>query len=334
MHIQNLHNLGENAIFSILNEHGHDWEEMVDTEKGNYDYLMFADVEFRNPAVRDELKRWGKWYLNEIGFDGFRLDAVKHIAPQFYNEWLQHMRSVKPDLFAVGEYWAPGELTLLEKYIAATDGRMSLFDSALHHALHRASKEGSNFDLTTILHNSLVQSNPPLAVTVIENHDTQPLQSLEAPVENWFKPLAYALVLLRQDGYPCLFYPDLYGAHYTDKGQDGNEHEIFLDKVDGIEALLFSRKQYSYGPQRDYFDHPNCIGWTREGVTENEGSGCAVLISNGDAGHKQMEVGRMHAGKTFTDYLQKHPAKVTIDENGWGEFFVNPGSVSVWVAEA
>jgi glycosidase len=36
-------------------------------------------------------------------FDGVRLDAVKHIAPQFYNEMLDYMRSeVNPDLFACG----------------------------------------------------------------------------------------------------------------------------------------------------------------------------------------------------------------------------------------
>lgn len=43
------------------------------------------------------------------------------------------------------------------------------------------------------------------------NHDTQPYQALEAPIEPFFKPLAYALILLRYDGYPCLFYGDLYG---------------------------------------------------------------------------------------------------------------------------
>ncbi|MBA4167343.1 MAG: alpha-amylase, partial [Chitinophagaceae bacterium] len=270
------HDLGETAIFSIVNEYGEGWEDVIDTEKGNYDYLMFCDVEFRNPSVREELKRYGKWLLREIGLDGVRLDAVKHIAPQFYVEWLDYMRSLKPDLFAVGEYWAPGDLPLMLKYIEATGGRMSLFDAALHHNFYQASQSGKDYDMSTILNNSLLQDNPALAVTVVDNHDTQPLQSLEAPVEAWFKPLAYAIILLRDQGYPCLFYPDLYGAHYTDKGRDGNDHEIFLDKCDGIEKLLSARKEFAYGPQRDYFDHDNCIGWTREGTDENQGSGCAV----------------------------------------------------------
>lgn len=219
--------------------------------------------------------------LEETGIDGVRIDAVKHISPGFFNEWLDHLRRIKPDLFAVGEYWAPGKLPLLLRYIDATNGRMSLFDASLHHNLYHASQQGKKeYDLTTIFNDGLVSVKPELAVTVVDNHDTQPLQSLEAPVENWFKPHAYALILLREGGYPCVFYPDLYGAHYVDKGKDGNEHEIFLDICKHLEQLLVARKQFAYGLQRDYFDHPNCIGWTREGTKENEGSGCAVVLSN------------------------------------------------------
>lgn len=324
------HGTKESAIYNILNEWGNDWEEMIDDEKGNYDYLMYNDIEFRNPAVREELFRWAMWYYSEVPFDGVRLDAVKHISPKFYNEWLGKIRhELGKNIFAVGEYWAPGQLDLLLRYIERTEGNMSLFDSSLHHALHNASNAGNDYDLRTIFDNTLVKVMPDKAVTVVDNHDTQPLQALEAPVEHWFKPLAYALILLRQDGYPCIFYPDLFGAHYVDKGKDGNDYEIFLDKVGELETLIYARTRHAYGMQRDYFDHSNCIGWTREG--DEEHSGCAVLLSNGDAGNKTMEIGHRYAKQVFIDLLQKHPAEVTVNEDGWAEFFVTPGSVSVWV---
>ena len=92
----------ESGIFSIINEAGEGWEEMIADEKGNYDYLMYADIEFRNPAVREELKKWGKWYKETAGFQGVRLDAVKHISPKFYNEWLAFMRTTfGEEFFAV-----------------------------------------------------------------------------------------------------------------------------------------------------------------------------------------------------------------------------------------
>lgn len=324
----------ETAIYSILNDYGEGWEDMIDEEKGNYDYLMYDDIEFRNRAVVDELKRWGEWYCRTTGFDGVRLDAVKHISPAFENEWLDHMRQVTgKEFFAVGEYWAPGNLPLLLKYVDATEGRMSLFDASLHHNFEAVGRQKRDYDLTTIFNDTLVAARPDLAVTVVDNHDTQPLQSLEAPVDPWFKPMAYAIILLREEGYPCVFYPDIYGAKYKDKGHDGKDYEIYLPGVENIEKLMNARKRFAYGTQRDWLDHPNCIGWTREGDGDHPGSGCAVLISNGDEGFKTMEVGKAHAGKTFVDWLGKRREKVTIGEDGKGEFHVGESSVAVWVAE-
>ena len=323
--------LNESSIFCILNEYDNVWEDVVNNEKGNYDYLMFNDIEFRNPDVREELKKWGQWYLKTTSVGGVRLDAVKHMSPQFYNEWLDHLRTIKPDLFAVGEYWAPGELPLMLDYIEATNSRMCLFDAALHHNFHNASNEKNEYDLSKIFENTLVSVRPDLAVTVVDNHDTQPLQALEAPVEAWFKPLAYALILLREAGYPCIFYPDLYGGHYKDKDKEGNEQEIFLDKCENIEKLLQARKEYAYGDQTDYFDHPNCVGWTRKGVAENQDFCCAVILSNGDEGFKNMDIGIHHKGKTFVDLLGKHSGEVIINDDGFGNFLVPAGSASVWV---
>lgn len=322
----------EEGIYQIIHDFGDGWEEMIDTEKGNYDYLMYNDIDHRNPFVRDELDKWGKWYHDQIHFDGVRLDAVKHQSPVFYKEWLYKLReNTAKNIFAVGEYWAPGEVNLLQDYINATEGCMSLFDSSLQQNFHIASKEGADYDLRKIFDETLTLLNPAFAVTVVDNHDTQPLQALEAPVEKWFKPLAYALILLRENGYPCVFYPDLFGAHYTDKDKEGNDQEIFLDKVEKIEELLKARQQFAYGAQKDYFEDANCLAWTREG--DDEHAGCAVVLSNKDAYEKPMEMGEKYSGKQFYDFLGWFSEKVTIDENGWGNFPVPAGNVSVWVPE-
>jgi alpha-amylase len=66
-------------------------------------------------------------------------------------------------------------------------------------------------------------------------------------------------------------------------------------------------------------------------VAEYENSGIAVLMSNGEDGFKEMEMGLEFAGKTFVDALGKRPEEVTINERGFGEFLCMGGSVSVWV---
>ncbi len=323
--------LEENGIFSIVNNpYGEGWENVIDDEKGNYDYLMYDDIEFRNPAVRDELLRWGKWLHGVLNFDGVRMDAIKHMSPDFIKFWLDGMRAEsQPDLFAVGEYWSPGNLPLLLKYLEVSGERLSLFDACLQNNFHRASRTGKDFPMNTIFDETLVGVRPDKTVTVVSNHDTQPLQALEAPVEPWFKPLAYAMILMREQGYPCVFYPDLYSAQYTDKGQDGNDHDIYMPAVPKLEKLIIARQLFGYGEQSDYIDHVSCIGWTRAG--DETHPPCAVVLSNDQEGFKDMKMGKEHAGKTFRDYLENHGAEVLLNEEGQGIFPVSAGSVSVWV---
>jgi alpha-amylase len=99
-----------------------------------------------------------------------------------------------------------------------------------------------------------------------------------------------------------------------------------------MENLLKARNNHAYGIQRDYFDHPNCIGWTREG--DDEHSGCAVAISNGDNGNKNMEIGKRYSGKKFIDMLEKSQEEVEINNDGWGNFYAPAGSVSVWIEKS
>ncbi len=323
----------ETAIFKILKKDRH-WENKVDAEKGNYDYLMFADLDFNNQDVKQELKKWGQWLVYYTGIDGFRLDAVKHIEFDYFKEWLDDLRQATgKELFTVGEYWSHCDLERLLYYLNQTGERMSLFDSPLHHNFYIASKQGESFDLRKIFDNSLTSVRPDLSVTLVENHDTQPLQALEAPVETWFKPLAYALILLRQEAYPCVFYPDFYGATYTDYGNDGKKYSITLPKVKGLKKMLFARKKLAYGLQRNYINHFSTIGWTRQGNEKHPGSGLAVIMSNGAAGYKWMEIGKNHAGKNFIDILDHQKEKIQVNPEGWAKFTTNGHSVSVWIPE-
>jgi alpha-amylase len=325
--------LKEDGVFSIQNQYGEAWEQVPSGEFGNYDYLMFNDVDFRNPAVREELKRWGEWYYNTCGMKGFRMDAVKHISPEYLNEWIDHMNATfDQKFFIVAENWETAKVEELQTYIGQTGGRMQLFDSILHTNFFIASQAYEAYDLSKIFEGTLTQSHPFLSITFVDNHDSQPLQALQSYVEYWFRPLAYALILLREHGIPCLFYPDLYGSKYTDKNEAGEMVQVELIGVPDLHTISRIRKFLAYGVQRDYFDFPNCIGWTREGDDENLHSGLAVVMSNGAEGYKTMEMGQRHAGRTFKDALGHRVEEVVIDKNGWGDFPCNEYSVSIWTS--
>lgn len=320
----------EKGIFKIHNEYGEQWEELLGDEKGNFDYLMFADIDFRNPAVREELIRWGSWFIDQTGVDGFRLDAAKHITPTFFPEWLGTLREKKGrELFAVAEF--AGEIELMHQYIERTGGCMSLFDFPLHRNFRSASTRRARYDLRTIFDGTLVASNPELSVTFVDNHDTQPYREFSSAVKSWFKPHAYALILLREAGYPCVFHPDLYGAVFHVQVQEGKTRKVHYKTCPQLESLLRARKDFAYGVQKDYFAQPNLIGWVREGEGDGHTSGCAVVLSTRDEGLIDMEMGTYHATKTFFDITGSRADRVTTDEAGHAAFPVNANAIAVWV---
>jgi alpha-amylase len=322
----NMFKPGDNTIYRFKAKN---FETGVNSGHGNYDFLMACDLDTSVPEVVNELNYWGKWIVDILGVDGFRLDAVKHVRAGFFAEWLGYVRQATgKSLFTVGEYWS-SSIEDLHGFIVATGGQLSLFDVPLHYNLQAASRGGGSYDMRKIFDGTLAQQQPALAVTFVDNHDSQPLQALESDVMDWFKPLAYALILLRSAGYPCVFYADYYGAKYTDKGRDGREYEITINAQQGIiDKLLAARRDFAYGEQIDYFNDPDVIGWTRLGNSEHP-KALAVIMSDGAGGSKWMNTGKVK--NEFRDITGNQQQSITTNENGWGEFVCGGGSVSVWV---
>jgi len=188
---------------------------------------MFADIDHAHPEARGDIINWGSWVQKESGSEGFRFDAIKHIDRGFISEFIQKVREDldNPDLFCVGEVRIPPQtgrprarppltvfarlpvsqfwkdsLDSLHKYLDDMGDQFSIFDTPLHYNFKEASAAGPNYDLRKIFDGSLVQSRPMDAVTLVDNHDTQPQQALESWVDPTFKTIAYALILWRNDG--------------------------------------------------------------------------------------------------------------------------------------
>ena len=77
-----------------------------------------------------------------------------------------------------------------------------------------------------------------------------------------------------------MFFGDLYGIKHDN-----------IEPIEELKLLIDLRKEKAYGKQNNYFDNPNCIGWTREGDDEHIKSGLAVLISNKGDSVKKMYIG-------------------------------------------
>ncbi|KAJ6619757.1 alpha amylase [Mycena sp. CBHHK59/15] len=307
------HRTRTGGIYRIAGKGQKGWSKHVDSELGNYDYLLGVDIDHRNLEV-----------ISTTSATGFRLDAIKHIDQRFLLRFITHVRERcrSPQMFTVSEYWS-GDLKLILPYIRAFNGETAFFDVPLHMNFHQASKHRSRYDLRTILNNTIVKVKPKDAVTFVDNHEYVQGQSLESWVEDNFKIQAYALILLRQDGHPCVFYGDLYP-----NDQCYNEHIS-----QRVTLLIEARKQFAYGRSEDYLHDRNCIGFVRMGDSKHPG--CAVILSNkeetNDHVHTiRMFVGRVHASSVFRSFMSQQ-GRVDIDSDGWGNFSCFADSMEVWV---
>ncbi|TAQ85500.1 hypothetical protein B7494_g6157 [Chlorociboria aeruginascens] len=308
------------GVYRIANKN---WSNDVDDQDGNADFLMFADVDYAHPAVRKDVIKWGEWIVNECKLSGFRFDAVQHFSQRFLDQFIQNLQEKfgQDKLFLVGEFWKD-DVKSLTAYLKNMNHKLCLFDVPLLNTFSKLSQStNEEADLRKVFAGSLVQEAPDSAVTLVMNHDTQPGQTSDTPIEGFFKPLAYALILLRAHGYPQLFFGDLYGMILNDEPPacDGQ-----------LPDLTLARKLYAYGSQEDYFDEAKCIGFIRKG-TWDKPAGLACIMSIAGPNQKKMHVGEVHAGQIWKDILNSQKREVKIDREGYGIFPCFGSAVSVFV---
>lgn len=98
------------------------WHTVDGDEEAEHYYGFFyggmPDLNFDSEKVREEIINIGEFWLSEVGVDGFRLDAAKHIYPddrvkdsyEWWQTYRDAMREIKPDVYLVGEVWASSEV--------------------------------------------------------------------------------------------------------------------------------------------------------------------------------------------------------------------------------
>lgn len=149
--------------------------------------------------VRQYLKRFSRWLVETIGFDGFRLDAVKHIPTPFLGyapdqptggdsfsegDLLNYLYAIKPDLTIFGENFT-GDSYANREY--AKTG-MNLLDFPLFFKFNDIFNSQGFGDLGAALSNNYGTDSigmpyqngglsPLVGVSFVQSHDSGPPQS-------------------------------------------------------------------------------------------------------------------------------------------------------------
>lgn len=303
----------------LLKFEGKNWSDHVSKEQGNFDFIMGDDIDFSVPEVVNELYHWGIWYTEKSGVNGFRLDAVKSIDARFFYGWLHKMEEYgnHPD-FAVGEYWTQNTAELTD-YLKQSGHCMKLFDVPLHYKFFNISNNPDGADLRNIFEGTITDIEPEYSAPFSDNHDTQPHQALESWVAEWFKPLSYALILLRDCRYPFVFYGDYYGI---EKDQ--------IAPVPLLKEMVWIRRNLLGDGVVDFNDddpHKTC--W----LVPGDHPVVVMMAAGSDADFKESQVEDLSiANKKFVD-LNTPDHTIETDENGKAMFSCLKNSCTIYITE-
>lgn len=86
-----------------------DWYAKDENGKmfGPYDWTDVYKFDYSNPEMRAAMVDAFKFWLTEVGVDGFRCDVAMEVPVDFWDETRPQLEAVKPDLFMLAEASVP-----------------------------------------------------------------------------------------------------------------------------------------------------------------------------------------------------------------------------------
>jgi alpha-amylase len=175
------------------------------------------DLNLDNPKVKHEFVEIGKYWLNEMKVDGFRLDAAKHIFPTdravdnhtFWKWFRDEMQKIKPDVYLVGEVWSKAEN--VAPYLK---GLPALFNFDMGYAITGVVSAGKDtIDIISKYKeiNDFYKSSTSefIDATFLKNHDQNRILSELGADQN--KARVAAAILFTLPGTPYVYYGEEIG---------------------------------------------------------------------------------------------------------------------------
>jgi glycosidase len=206
------------------------------------------DFRTESEYVRSNLAAVYQYWIQQVGFDGFRIDTVKHVENGFWQSWCPPVHAFaatnsanpRPNFFMFGEVY-DGNESLCGSYTGTKAGGAFMLDSVLDYPLYftvggvfgSASAATSQIEGHYLNVAADYDTNSQMRlVTFLDNHD-QP-RFLNSSTTN---RLAVALIFLyTARGIPCLYYgteqafngatdpydrEDMFAGQFKDAGQTG-----------------------------------------------------------------------------------------------------------------
>ncbi|MDX1286328.1 MAG: alpha-amylase family glycosyl hydrolase, partial [Draconibacterium sp.] len=186
-------------------------------------FMDAPDLNYDNPKVRDYYLNVGRYWVGEIGIDGLRLDAARHIYDiesdgaakpsdrnfKWWKTFCDEMHRINPDVFLLGEIWSSPKNAA--SYLAT--GMDATFNFDFSAAILKCVKEEKNQGLTEeYLYQTEIRKsfrNEFGDATFLINHDMKRL--LNELEHDKAKTKLAVSILMTFPGSPFIYYGEELG---------------------------------------------------------------------------------------------------------------------------
>ncbi|WEK56286.1 MAG: glycoside hydrolase family 13 protein [Candidatus Cohnella colombiensis] len=224
------------VLDAVFNHSGKHWPPFVDVrEKGesspyakwfhvrefplevregvpSYDTFSFEQnmpkLNTEHPEVQDYLLDVARYWIKEIGVDGWRLDVANEVDHAFWRKFRDVVKGVNPEAYILGEIWHDSLPWLIGDQFDAVMN-YPFTEAVLDYAV-RNTRDGKQFsDLAGYLLAAYPQQANEATFNLLGSHDTARLLTLSKGDKRRMK-LA-TVIQFTFNGTPCIYYGDEVG---------------------------------------------------------------------------------------------------------------------------
>lgn len=315
------------------------WSDKPDLENGIYHSLYgLADLNNLNPTVDNYMKDAIQLWL-DMGVDGIRVDAVKHMSLGWQKNWLSSIYE-KHNVFAFGEWFVGGtDNDPAMSQFANTSG-MSLLDFRFANAVRNlyTNLSASMTDFYNVLkatENDYEEVSDQ--VTFIDNHDMKRFSTIVNGNQTAVHQ-AYAL-LLTSRGVPNLYYgSEQYAQGEDDPANRGDmtsfdQNSVAYQVISKLAPLRKSNQGLAYGNTQERWINQDVL------VFERKFGDHVALVAVNKNQSRSYQITGAHTDLPDGKYSDKLDgilggSELVVSSSGTvQDFELSPGEVAVWTFE-
>ncbi len=301
-------------------------------ELQNCELVNLADLRTESLNVQSKIINYLN-HLVDLGADGFRVDAAKHIPAK---DLKAIYRKIKKNVYILQELITSGNDPFrLSDYTAIGDVSAYAYPYLVGNAF-----KNKQFNTIPKIFQYMPDSDD--SIVMLENHDLERAQDRGMLLTANDNDAAFDLAQVFMLTYP-FGYPQLYSSYRFDNFDDGPPLDSQKLTQPILNEDLTCRTPFMCQHKRSYVnrlvkfrniadDHFYVTNWWSNGVdilAFSRGDKGFVLINNSDNFINQRFQTGLRAGQYCDLYLNDCSKKVLVDENGYGNIYLNKKSALV-----